>query len=259
MSVDRNFNVWDGVYRSFAEAPAVGPGFDGAVAHERGVAAAYDIRASLDAGKPLDYSLRQRNALLPVVVAAVLTQQDKARVLDFGGGLGSGYLVLLKTVPQTHASVEYNVVEVEGICRAGAQLFAGGKGPVFLPALPDGIDYDLVHTASAMQYIEDWRTVVARLAGYGAPFMVFADAFVGPFASFVTLQNYYGSRIRHWFLNADEFIDEVCRHGYELAARLDCDARILGTYGPLPMQNFPPKLQLPHSSNLLFRSKRREI
>ena len=63
MSVDRNFNVWDGVYRSFAEAPAVGPGFDGAVAHERGVAAAHDIRASLDAGKPLDYSLRQRNAL----------------------------------------------------------------------------------------------------------------------------------------------------------------------------------------------------
>ena len=256
MSVDPNFKVWDGVYASFDEAPAVGPGFDGPIAHDRGMQAALEARSHLDLGEPLDYSLRQRNVLLPVVVAILLAERPQVRVLDFGGGLGTGYMVLEKALPHAQARVEFNVVEVEGLCSAGRRLFAGKQGPVFQPSLPDDDAFDLVHTASAMQYIDDWRGVVARLAGYGAPYLVFADAFVGPFTSYVTLQNYYGSRIRHWFLNFDKFVVEVEQHGYELALRLDCDARILGAYGPLPMDNFPRELRIAHTSHLLFRKNR---
>ena len=253
MSPHPDFKVWDGVYASFDEAPATGPGFEGSTAHERGMQAALEVRSCLDRGEPLDYSLRQRNALLPVVVAMLLAERAQVSVLDFGGGLGTGYMMLEKALPQVQAGVRFTLVEVEGLCSAGRSLFSEKQGPVFWPSLPDGGAFDLIHTASTMQYVDDWRGVVARLAGYGARYLVFADSFVGPFASYVTLQNYYGSRIRHWFFNFDAFKAEVEQHGYTLALRLSCDARILGAYGPLPMDNFPPALRIAHTSHLLFQ------
>jgi putative methyltransferase (TIGR04325 family) len=252
MTVDRNFKVWDSVYASFEEAPSAGPGFDGPVAQQRALQAGREAAARMASGQPLDYSLRQRNALLPAVVAMVLADQGKASVLDFGGGLGTGYMVLAKALGGPKDRVDYRVVEVEGICRLGGELFAGKKGPKFEPSLPAHGPFDLVFTASTLQYIADWRSVVARLASYGSPNLVFADAFVGPFASYVTLQNYYDSRIRHWFLNFETFVSEVEEHGYSLALRSECDARILDAYGPLPMDNFPEELRLAHTSNLLF-------
>jgi hypothetical protein len=73
----------------------------------------------------------------------------------------------------------------------------------------------------------------------------------------VTLQNYYGSKIRHWFLNIREFIAEAERNGYKLALRVDCDAKIAGRYGPLPMGNLPSSLQLSNTSSFLFRCSNR--
>jgi hypothetical protein len=67
------------------------------------------------------------------------------------------------------------------------------------------------------------------------------------------LQSYYGSSIRHWFFNSAIFVAEVERHGYRLALRSTCDAKILGQYGPLPMDNFPAELRLPHTTHLLFQ------
>ena len=161
-------------------------------------------------------------------------------------------MVLAKAMPGAVDRVDYSVVEVDGICRAGCELFAGRKGPTFHSELPAVARVDVVHAASVMQYIEDWKGTVARFADYGASYISFADIFIGQFATYVTLQNYYGSRIRHWFFNADEFIGEVEENGYQLLVHIECDAKILGRYGPLPMENFPPALRIPHSSHLLF-------
>ena len=119
--------------------------------------------------------------------------------------------------------------------------------------LPANGVYDIVLAASVMQYIEDWQGSAARLAQYNAPYLLFADMFVGEFPSYMTLQAYYGSLVRHWMFNDYEFIAEVERHSYRLALRSTCDARVLGTFGPLPMDNFPPDKRIPHSSHLLFR------
>jgi putative methyltransferase (TIGR04325 family) len=253
VSVDRDFRVWEGVYDTFEQAPSLGPGFDGTVAHERGLQAARDAMWQLKSGLPLDYSLRQRNALLPPIVATLLAHRGTVRVLDFGGGLGTGYMVLAKALGGGKDRIDYRIVEVDGLCRIGGELFSGQGGPKFQRTMPEHDVFDLVYTASTLQYMADWKSVVARLAGCGASHLVFADAFVGPFASYVSLQNYYGSHIRHWFLNFEEFAAAVGRHGYSIALRMDCDARILGAYGPLPMGNFPEGLRLPHTSHLLFR------
>jgi putative methyltransferase (TIGR04325 family) len=252
MTVAQGFKVWDGVYRSFDEAPAVGPGFDGDVWRERSRQAALDAMAQLETGATMDYSSRQRNALLPVITATVLRAQERVSILDFGGGLGTGFMLLAAAVPDARARADYRIVEVDGICRIGRALFAGNPGPLFRDKLPVGGRFDLVHTASALQYVEDWRGLAQRLASYQAMYLAFSDIFVGGFESFVTLQNYYGSRIRHWFLNLREFVDEVERAGYRLALKSDCNVKILGVHGPLPMDHFPAELRIPSSAHLLF-------
>ncbi len=252
-TLDSDFNVWDGIYGSFAEAPSVGPGFDGSVWRDRSLQAAREALEQAQTGQPLDYALRQRNALLPTLAATILVEQPRVSILDFGGGLGTGFVVLASTLRQAAGRIDYSVVEVDSICRTGREIFAGGRGPAFHSTIPAETALDIVHAASVMQYIENWQSLVARLAAYCAPYLSLADVFIGEFKTYVTLQNYYGSRIRHWFFNADDFIDEVERNGYSLVLRSHCDARILGKYGALPMDNFPPELRLANTSNLLFR------
>lgn len=252
-----DFNVWEGVYASFAEAPAVGPGFDGPVWRERSIQAARQAAAQVQSRQPLDYALRQRNAVLPPLVATMLSGQNRVSILDFGGGLGTGYFVLTATMPEAIDRLDYSIIDVDGIVEAGRQLFDGKKGPTFQSELPGAARFDVVHASSVVQYIDDWRSLLACLARYNARFLSLADMFVGDFESFVTLQNYYGSKIRHWFLNAREFVAEVERNGYKLALRLDCDAKIAGRYGPLPMENFPSSLRLSNTGSFLFcRSNR---
>jgi putative methyltransferase (TIGR04325 family) len=259
LTVDAAFNVWEGVYRGFAEATAIGPGFEGPTWRDRSLQGAIETLTQVENGESLDYSLRQRNALLPVVTATILGEQSRVRILDFGGGLGTGFLVLASTVSGAAERVDYAVVEVDCICRSGAELFAGRKGPTFHHQLPDvaaAADFDIVHAASTIQYIEDWRAMVARLATYGARYLSLSDIYIGDFPTYATLQNYYGSRIRHWFLNKGEFVSHVERCGYRLIVHIDCEMKVLGKHGPLPMNNFPEQLRIRHGSNLLFRKEK---
>ena len=254
MSAD--FKVFEGVYASFEEAPGVGAGFAGPIWRERSLQAARNEADKLAKGETLDYGLRQRNAALPVVAAMLLSRQPRIKILDFGGGLGTAFMVLVKALGEDIARVDYRVVEVDSICNAGRELFAQRRGPTLESGLPDDGCFDIVTASSVLQYVDDWPDVVRRLAGYGAGYLVLGDIFIGDFASFVTLQNYYDSRIRHWFLNATELIGEIETRDYTLALRSPCDNCILGVHGPLPMSNFPPALRIPYATHLLFSRSR---
>ncbi len=249
------FKVFEGVYATFGDAPAVGMGFAGPIWCERSLQAARSEANKLSKGETLDYGLRQRNAILPVIAAMLLSRQPSIKILDFGGGLGTAFMVLAKALGENVARVDYRVVEVDSICSAGRELFAQRPGPTFEPGLPDAGDFDIVTASSVLQYVEDWRGVVRRLAGYGAGYLVLGDIFIGDFASFVTMQNYYDSRIKHWFLNAAEFIGgEIERQGQHRSVLPPAvrDNSILGIHGPLPMSNFPVPLQIPYATHLLF-------
>lgn len=257
MTVGPGFNVWDGIYGSFADAPKSGPGFAGPIWRDRSLQAAQDAVVALGAGEPLDYALRQRNAVLPIAAATMLSAQENLRILDFGGGLGTSYLVLRQAVPAALDRIDYTISEVESICDAGRALFGTQRGLVFRADLPDSPGFDLVHAASVLQYIERWRDVIARLADLKPALLSLADIFAGSFQSFVSLQTYYDSRIPHWFLNEDAFVGEVERHGYRLLLRMPCNVQVLGRHGPLPMSNFPPDRRISCTHHFLFG--RREV
>lgn len=193
---------------------------------------------------------------MPPLIATLLTERERVNVLVFGGGLGTGYMMLIKTMPEAAARIGYTVVDVETIASAGRAIFSGCSDPSFLDNLPEGAHFDIVHAANVLQYIEDWRGVIARLSGYGARFLSLADIFVSNFKTYASTQHYYGSRIPHWFFNAEEFTAGVEQAGYRLALRSECDAKVLGQYGPRPMNNFPVQLRVAHTSNFLFRRRR---
>src|SRR5271156_3583706 len=112
MTTPQEFNVWEGIYSTFAEAGGTGPGFDGDVWRERSIQAGRQYLSQVKRGQPLDYSLSQRNALLPVVTAMLLTQRNKVRILDFGGGPGYGLTVLIAALGNTRPRIDYHVVDV---------------------------------------------------------------------------------------------------------------------------------------------------
>jgi hypothetical protein len=56
MTVGPDFAVWEGVYASFAEAPAIGPGFAGDIWPERSLQAARELAARLE--RPSEYEDR---------------------------------------------------------------------------------------------------------------------------------------------------------------------------------------------------------
>jgi hypothetical protein len=88
--------------------------------------------------------------------------------------------------------------------------------------------------------------------------MVFSDLFVGDVHPFVTLQNYYDSKICHWILSTEEFVDEVQKHGYELRYKGICEVKVLGKEGPLPMDNLPGERRLKNTVHLVFANSSRD-
>ena len=248
MPTEKSFNVWEGVYRSFDDAPAAGPGFDGDIWLERSLRVARQSIDDIGAGRRISHPLIQRNELM---VATAAAKQKPVSILDFGGGPGFGFLALSEAHPEVAKQCEYQIVENAAVCRACSTLFADGV-PSFHSQFPKKREFDIVFSASALQYVADWRGIIATLAAYGAPTLILSDIYAGNFPAFVTLQNYYDSRIPHWFLNIDELIAEVGTHGYRISKMSHYDLEILGERGPPPMGNFPENLRVPYALHLLF-------
>jgi putative methyltransferase (TIGR04325 family) len=249
------FHIWEGIYDSYqaAAADAVGPGFSGDTYRSRSLTSAQECLAALQAGRPIPVFHKQRSTLLPVTVAMMLNGRDKLKVLDFGGGLGIGYMTLAESMPDDLARIEYNIVELPEVAGAGRELHGGAVR--YLSELPSS-GIDLVHSASALQYVGEWESLLAKLAEPKPEYMLLSDVFAGPITSFGTLQNYYGSRIPHWFLNLQELLDGCARIGYRLAMKNYATSRRLAAEDFLPMENFPASHRLAQTLHLLLRRER---
>jgi putative methyltransferase (TIGR04325 family) len=98
--------------------------------------------------------------------------------------------------------VKYAVVEVPEVCKAGEKLHRGvGRGISYLPSMLISNTYDIVHAASSLQYIENWKEWVSAITIVRPRYILLSDVFAGGITPYVTLQNYYGSKIPHWFLS----------------------------------------------------------
>jgi len=254
--LQNTFNIWDGIYGTFQEAKAetLGLGFSGDIYLAKALAAANECFGYLQAKKPIPQFHKQRSNLLPPIAALVM--KERVSILDFGGGLGIGFMTLLESLPEAADKVSYTIVEVPEVCKAGEKLHGGeGGGVTYLSSIPILTTFDIVHAASSLQYVEKWKEWVSAITKVSPKYILLSDVFAGEFTPYVTLQNYYGSRIPHWFLNFDELSDTFDSCGYQLIMKSSVSSRRLNQFDTLPMNNFPEPLRLSESFHLLFKMK----
>jgi putative methyltransferase (TIGR04325 family) len=250
-----NFNIWEGVYSSFDESSALaqGKGFGGDIYRKRSLNIARECLQALQNKKPIPWFHKQRSTVLTPVAAMLLSQTArKIRILDFGGGFGIGYMTLAESIEKSQQRIDYTIVEVPEVCISGQELFPENVLR-YESSLPENESFDLVHSASALQYIENWKGILERFAGYNSQYILISDVFAGNIPTFVTLQNYYDSKIRHWFLNVDELISTFQLLGYELIMKSYVSSRRNGVEDILPMNNFPEQYRLDQTLHLLLK------
>lgn len=248
-----SFVIWEGTYPSFREVPAGGAGFSSRSWSEKSVARLRELRAPEAAAVP--QAVAYTSTLLHAVAALALAETPRLTVLDFGGGLGLTYASLLKAAGDPKG-LAYHVVENSEVCAEARREFAGDARVTFHETLPDLSDVDVVHAQSSLQYIEDWKAMIGRLAAYGARRMILTDVPAGEFPTYASAQNYYGSRIPCWFFNAAEFVSALEAAGYRVILRTRFLGTYLGAWQDHPMDNFPAAQRVGRSCNFLVERRK---
>ena len=95
----QDFNVWEGVYESWEEAPGDDDAFDDKVWLGKVSQRAKDTLAEYRKPSTLSPVTRIRDYILPVA-ASMISSSSKSdlKVLDFGGGMAAGYLPLISSL-----------------------------------------------------------------------------------------------------------------------------------------------------------------
>ncbi len=250
------FHIWEGIYPDFASAAqhARGPGFSGRIYLERSFQTASECLTCLEAKRPIPAFHKQRSTHLPLTVAMMLEHRERLKVLDFGGGFGIGYLTLLESLVREIDRVDYAIVELPEVCERASALHAGRIS--YRTQAPSEGGVDLLHAASSLQYVEDWPGWVASMTSLSPEYILLSDVFAGDIHPYVTLQNYYESRIPHWFLALDALVAVFARQGYTLMLKNFATSQRLDAVDTLPMGNFPEECRLDQTLHLLLRRKR---
>jgi putative methyltransferase (TIGR04325 family) len=239
--------VWTGVYARYEDVPVSGPGFEGAT--WTAITRTHTERALAELRRGTSLRATGDRALLPELATEVLAARGAVRIVDFGGGMGIGYIdVRARSGP---ATVEYVVVETEAVCAAGRSLFAGDSAIRFVTSLNEvAPGADIVYVSSALQYVHEPIELLRRLAALGARYVLLVNVSAGDIPTYATAQrNVPGSVIAYWFLAAGEISDTLRAVGYE-QRRAELSERRLAGFG------VPRRYRIARGRNLLFERVR---
>lgn len=246
-----SFNIWEGIYKNFGECPSAGEGHEGNTWVSRSFERINTIRDEIKQGNPIS---SDPESLLPFMVALLSANNDTISILDFGGGLGSTYMSIISAC-ERNQDINFHIVESNKICETGVNIFKDDHRINFYkyPVFPQKIKkMDIVHLGSSLQYIEDWRQLLKGLSEYNPKYFLFEDLPAGAISTFATIQNYYESKIPHWFFNIEEFISMMESINYKLFFRSIFSGSYFGEKQKPPLSNFPPEYRINNTWNLLF-------
>jgi putative methyltransferase (TIGR04325 family) len=233
--------TWQGVYARLRDVPTHDGTYGDKLAAEM-VETIASAMARLHAGeKP--YVWHEHLALAASFVAA---RQRGVKVLDFGGGPGSGFVQLLSSLPAATA-IDYLVVDLQPACDAGRKLFAADGRIRFATEIPEPASaFDIVYVNSTLQYIDDYAATLKRLAALEAPWLLLARLAAGKFPAFATQQvNLPGQILPYWFLGMKEVLEILQSAGYDLA----CDFLLERVYD---QSNLPEAHRAERMRTVLF-------
>lgn len=241
---------WRGVYKSFTEVPTEGLGFRNSVWLNSTQAAAKQFMEVDRAERLISGKVQLAHSLLPLLATLNRQQGKMFKVLDFGGGMGVGYMAALECLPKD-LPIEYHIVDNAETCRIGEELFRGQRQLYFHEAVPTALaDVDVVYFSSSLQYVEDYPGLLMELSQLRAKFFLFVSLQAGENPIFVSGQINFEdhSVVPCWFFNLEEFLALMTSLQYELMYSSSTDR----TY---EMTNFDPPYRVPRYCNLLFADK----
>ncbi len=247
-------HIWEGIYARFDQCPGFGPGFES----DRWVRQETDrmdrLLKAAESNRAVPSVVSYRTNLLPflAVMCAANSKKNRTCILDFGGGLGSTYISVMAACANEQV-VDYHVVDSKRICQAGKTYFRDNAHLHFYDHLPDEIQaVDIICLSSSIQYVEDWKGLLREITKYDPQYILLADLPAGDIPTYATVQNYYESRIPHWFFNVADVIDTMTSVEFNLLFRTSYDGTYLGKEQAMPQENFPAEYQVGKSCNLLF-------
>jgi putative methyltransferase (TIGR04325 family) len=243
----RTGRVWEGIYAHYRDVPTSGHGFNGDVWINKTYAYTQSVLASAKKYGTIPTGVAGEHMLLPLLAAAVCREAGgKVRILDFGGGMGIAYVHLLSSLVNC-GSIDYHIVESEGVCERGARLFEHDERIHFSAQLPVGLaDLDILYMSSALQYVEDYPSLLKALSAFQARYFLFAKLSAGDFPTYATAQkNVPGTTLAYWFINAQEIIEIMAAGGYSLIYKSALEQQY-------DQSNFPEKYRMGQTCNLLF-------
>jgi putative methyltransferase (TIGR04325 family) len=151
---------------------------------------------------------RAHNALMTFGYVLVRSAggRDSVSVLDWGSGPGQYYVFARALLPGV--AIDYHGVDVPLLCEAGRR------------AVPEATfhdddsafdrQYDLVMASGALQYAEDWRDTLGKLAGAASRSLYLVVPVVRHANAFVIVQrpHKYGylTEFVQWVFNRDELV-----------------------------------------------------
>ena len=160
----------------------------------------------------------------------------------------------LESMPNFVNRITYRIVELDEVCKEGTIFSDENDLPIiYSNSIQKNQKCDLVFCSSTLQYIKDWKSLVEDFARTDATKILLSDVFCGQFSnSFVTMQNYYESKIPHWFFSTSDLINEFEKYGYYLSINLEATGTRAGHVDTLFMPNFPNSHRIETTSHLLF-------
>jgi len=166
----------------------------------------------------IDYAVHNTVMSFAYVLARAAHDRDRLSMLDWGGGIGHYYVYAKALMPEL--TVDYSCYDLPA-------LVEGGRSVLPQVSFHDTRDrafsrrYDLVMASSSLQYVKDWRTDLAGLAGVCDDYLyITRQPFVRRVPSYVVVQrpyrHGYETEYPGWFLNRDEFLGFAAEIGLTL-------------------------------------------
>ena len=141
------------------------------------------------------------------VLALASHGRDRLSVLDWGGGFGHYHALARSVLPAVE--LDWHVKETPAVAARGREL----NPDVAFHEDDACLDrrYDLVVASSSLQYAEDWRALLERLAGAAERYLYVARVPIAASApSFVVVQrphaHGYDTEYVGWVLSRDELL-----------------------------------------------------
>lgn len=244
--VRKNAYIWKGIYSRYQDVPATGDGFNGDYWITRTRSYTEEALTASRESRFVPSGVVGEHMILPLLASLVCNSRGRVNILDFGGGMGIAYIHTVSSLVNCQ-SINFHIVESQRVTEEGMRLFEHDKRVHFHSTLPAHLaDLDIVHMSSALQYVEDYSSLLKTLAGYNAKYFLFVKLSAGDFPTYATAQkNVPGSTLPYWFINAREVVELMATCGYSLIYKSALEQEY-------DQDNFPQEYRLGRTSNLLF-------